>query len=277
MSNADPNAQGFLGTFLNGDGAAPDTGFPGSSDNSLTPAQSAALSGVTRIKGAIPVIINRGYSLSLDPQGGPAPEVKNYQDVLTGLYQLPADQLASLQQELLAGGFYQDDAYYKGTKRVVPGLADGDTFNAWKEAVTRAAASKKTVDEVLTEAVQKTTAAGGPGAAAKTAVRLTNPTDLRDIAKQEAQSLLGRNPDPGFLDNYVAAYHQQETAGQTIDATTGQLVQAPDPRTFARQLLRQLYPVDVGVNDYLNVGNELVNVLSQPAGGSLPTTKTANG
>lgn len=262
----------------------------GSTDGSSFPTSGSgtqdSIYGISGKLAVVPVKISNTAQpdhagLSLDPQGASGtPNIVPWESALAQLYQMTPGELASLQQSLYQAGLYPKSYYGKTPDVIVPGEIDPGTQTAWRDAVEEAVRSStydngqisnaKSVQDVITGRIAMNQQSGGVSGGT-VGVRLTNPADLRMVAKDLGQKFLGRNPDPGFVDNYVAAYHAAEVASQNVDKG-GNVTAPPDPQAFAEQMLRQQYPVDVGVNDALNVGNELVNSLSKPAGAALPVS-----
>lgn len=288
-------------------GASVDSALPGSSGNTspagdassidgtyLTAAQVQALEGIKKRAGVIPVLTKRGtIAAGADTYGGgtnpgpnlpgtpPGPKVPDsyhdYTDVVNSIENMDPGQVAQIQQMMLDAHLYSQSYYGRSGYSVVPGEIDSGTMAAWKKAVTTAALSRRTVDEVLGDAAGEATKAGFVAPKIGPKVQLTNPEDLRAAALAAGEKVLGRRPDPGFVDNLVASYHTMEADASQPQADGTFVNQPGDPTAFAEHLLRQLYPTDTAVHDYLNVGNEIVNRLSAPAGSNLPTTGTPSG
>lgn len=276
-------------------GATDGSGFPVSGSGSS--ATQDSLYGISAKLAVIPVKISNAsdqYDQASKvaymgegpaPQGPPPNSVMPWESALALLYTMNPSERGQIQQKLYDAGFYPKSYYGKTPDIIVPGEIDPGTETAWRNAIeetvrssTYDQASKsftnaKSLEDVLNERIAANDKVGGQGGTL--GVRLTNPTDLRMVAKDTGQKFLGRNPDPHFVDNYVAAYHAAEVAAQNPDAS-GNVTAAPDPQAFAEQMMRQQYPVDIGVNDALNVGNQLVNALSRPAGSALPTSGQVN-
>lgn len=241
------------------------------------------LFGVAQGVGGAPVIL-RGAGLTgqakrnlrqagEDVSGIPTSEMTatSIQGALQGFYGMDPQALTDLQQRLYKGGFYAT-AYYGGKTPQVPqfGVADEDSFQAFKTAVVRAARSQRPLVDLLDEAV---TAAGGNAAQstrAPFAPQLTSPTDLRVVGEQVFQQQAGQKPDSGWLDHFVAAFHSAELAAQQgaydTQLTGGASTSAPNASALAKQMTQQEAPGLVGTHAVADEYGNFQHILKGPGG-----------
>jgi len=195
-----------------------------------------------------------------------------------GFYRLPEDQVAELQAKLLAGGFY-DDSYYTATgKKPQFGVADDDSYAAYKRALTRTARSGKALTEVLDEAV---TAGGAEKAEQQRQpliVQLTSPTDLRRIYQAAAVALTGsRDMDEDRVAKFIADQQEAERqAQQTMYSAGGSglpggpggtVTEPPSPQAAAEATIRATQPTTVGGHDIAGQFDSFLSILAGIGGG----------
>jgi hypothetical protein len=194
-----------------------------------------------------------------------------------GFYQLPEDQVAELQSKLLSGGFYDDSYYTASGKTPQFGVADDDSYAAYRRAITRAARSGKAVPEILDEAIKS-----GAGEKAQTrqplVVQLTSPTDLRKIYQAAAVALTGsRDMDEArvakFVSDQQAAERQAQEALYTAGGSGlpggpgGTVTQPPDPTAAAQELIRAEQPTATGGHDIAGTFKLFQQIIAGMGGG----------
>jgi hypothetical protein len=99
-------------------------------------------------------------------------------------------------------------------------------------------------------------------------VALTNPGDLYYSLEQAAQQLIGMNVNQPGLNDFIAWYHQQQTAYQT-----GQTDISPAaPYDAAVAWIDQNYPTQVLANRYLNDANAINCMIKTGRSGPCPAS-----
>jgi len=198
------------------------------------------------------------------------PTVKKSSEVEKQLYS-PDTDVAELQRRLWAGGFYPP-----GTDPAEIALGDRDPYTdkAWQNAIERAgkfkaAGQKKTLDEVIDEAIglRKGSGADTTGTGRQPlVVELVNPEDLKYYAQRTAVATLGRALRPDEINRFVSSFHASQQASQTQaynqrGAAGGQTVSAPSPAVAAEQFARQTDPTAAGAHDVVRVFDVVSKVL----------------
>lgn len=122
------------------------------------------------------------------------PQYGTVQDAIQAFYTLSPDQVSSLQSQLYGTPFWTS------SKAPVAGnVDDPNTFDAYKNAVTAAARSGQTLNEVLDQAVTGETGLGAPSSGVrvypggKVAITETDPETIRLGANAVYQKLVGRD------------------------------------------------------------------------------------
>lgn len=126
---------------------------------------------------------------AIEPGFSSLPTPPTVGQVIEGFYGLPAELLRQLQAQLLAGHFYQDDAYYTGKKQAVTGFPDESSVDAFKRAVLAAVQTNTPLDQLLVRAAE---AAPTAPSELKT-VLVSDPARLANEVDAVAQKTLGRN------------------------------------------------------------------------------------
>lgn len=217
-------------------------------------------------------------------------------ELLTEFYKWDRDELMENQRLLYAAGFYGDVDIAK-----VPwGVHDEASFQAWGQAVNRAASfyaagRKLTVEQVLRTAARERlgadpNGAGGQGGAGAV-VSLSDPVGLGQLLDSTANSVLGRKATPAEQRMFVGIVHrlqresqlaaQQSATPATVDTDrSGDLSAAevdsalaargsggatevvqPSPEAQAAELLRQQNPAEAGAHDVADQFANFVGLL----------------
>lgn len=226
------------------------------------------LFGVNEGVGGTPVTIRAAgpmtQGLSRDPQGaGGTATTSTVTQTLQGFYGMDPSALSSLQQQLYAGGFYADSYYGKTPKRPQFGVADDDSYAAFKAAVVRAARSQRPLLDIISQASSQS--ADGTLAPTAQPIQLTNADDLRATFTAVAKRRTGKNPDPALIDRMVDSYHKAEADAQTaaygVSTSGGTYTQAASPEAYATQQIETQDPVGAKTHDYLDVMDTFMGML----------------
>jgi hypothetical protein len=183
-------------------------------------------------------------------------------DAVAEFYSWNEAELVRAQQALFAYGWYKG----KSDPNVAT-YSDMGFFNAWRNVVTVAARSGKTIAEVLQMGDPKTGAKrvggggrrGGGAGRAPFQASVANPDDLRRVAQETAQDVLGEKVDAATAEKYVKLYQgMQIKAQRSAYAGAGTVVQAPDASTAAETFLTQQEPMKAGSKDIANAADVLM-------------------
>ncbi len=210
---------------------------------------------------------------------GTVPVSRSFAEGLGGFYQYGPQQLTLIQAQLINSGFLSDK---KWTSFGVP---EEKSYEAWKDALTRAARSGQTIWEVLGVKDEKTlgdnaqayfdkalatvssrirSSSGGGGGAGRAPlqVRYTNPEDLRVIATQAATSVLGSVPDGTFVDSFVKTYQEIEGTAQKAAYGSGNYTAPADPSVIAAKQARTKYATQATGQSVAKVFDSFLNIVS---------------
>lgn len=226
---------------------------------------SSGLFGIDAAVGEAPVTL--GYTTA--PKGGvteatlarlgykQVPVTPKLIEAAQGFYKLPEDQIAELQHKLYAGHFYSDDYYSGRGKTPAYGVADEDSYSAWKRALIRAARSGQPIGDVLGAAGAAGVAAGP--VAEPLVIQLTSPTDLRAIYEAASIKLTGRKPAEGDVTAFIAEQQATEMTAQQAaykaggaglpGGPGGTVTRPPSPEAAATAEVRQRQPGETGAHD----------------------------
>jgi hypothetical protein len=201
----------------------------GAQQQATGPGEVAGIFGVNNTLATAPVVTGPGPERSgsaADERSAAAnPRTAPVADILHGFYGLDPATLAALQGQLLAGGFFPP-SYYNGTnpRQVQFGTTDDDSYKAFQAAVTQAARSGRTVDDIVGQAVAANSAT--PDSASGKRPRLvggmtdvhvvhrTAPEDIAAAAQKTAQDTIGRKFTKKELDAFTAGFNAREVADQ---------------------------------------------------------------
>lgn len=187
-------------------------------------------------------------------------------DAVAEFYSWNEAELVRAQQALFAYGWYKG----KSDPNVAT-YSDMGFFNAWKNVVTVAARSGKTIAEVLQmgdpkTGAKRTAGSGGRGRGAGRApfqAAVANPDDLRRVAQETAQDVLGEKVDAATAEKYVKLYQAMQIKSQrSAYAGASTVVQAPDASTAAETFLKQQEPMKAGSKDIANAADVLMGLFA---------------
>jgi len=151
----------------------------------------------------------------------------------------PAER-ARYTQALYDRGFYATNAK-PGNIR-----SDLNAFTLWLESANYAGLSKERFLVELPRVEQQ------PKASVGRQVILTNPDDLKKIARRISQDTLGREFTDTELNSFVTSYQGLERQYQTGGATT-----PPDVTVSAETFAREVAPTEANAYEYLGYMNQL--------------------
>ena len=238
------------------DPTAANTGaFPGSSVG-------PALAGVSPILSSIPIEIGR----KMVPGGtAPAgersvtlgeydePDLVSMDKAMLHVFQTSPEELSSLQKQMWDGGWYSDTTYKQGYTAGI--IQDGDDINrAWNNVVMTSAKSGKSIQEVLKDAIDRTTKAGGVGAltgkAAGAGKAPTAKVDLYHFGNAIARELIGREMSKDQMDKFISQYQGAEQRGE-----------AGSPSAAAESFLQNTSGPEVGAQRMLTAFDRLMGMV----------------
>lgn len=197
------------------------------------------------------------------------------EESLAQLYQMdPRERLPQLQQLLYAGGFYGSGYYNQSNPNAVQfGVADEDTYAAWRTALVRAARSGKSIWEVLGDAAKGRQGGGAEGPQrAPLVLRQTSPEDLRRLVDRVAREVAGTSLSSDEIDRFITDYQADERAVQQAAygavETGGTVVEPASPETAAEDFVRGSRPQEASGRDVLGVLDGAMSfILGGPLGG----------
>lgn len=232
------------------------TGWGGSSQK-FTPEVSAPLVGAA----------------TRDPKTG---KVTGVQGVLNGFYGMDPDSLTNLQQQLYVGGFYSSAYYTKSGKRPQFGVADEDSFAAFKKAAVRAARSGATLSETISTGVDagQKAAAEEEDPAEPLIIEQTDPATLREVALEYGKKTLGRHPSEAQIQQYINTYRDMQASYQQRayamsgsgrpGGTGGTLDEVPAPSDFAVTQFKSQNPLEARTHSALEAATSFYDLLKAP-------------
>lgn len=231
----------------------------------------SALQGASADPDDFDVIVGRspGILEFRDRAGQVADQVmtRRASDLLRDFYRTPAEELANLQRRLYLGGFYAGDV---DEDDIAFGDHDEDTLNALKRAIDRAGAfyesgEQKSLDDVIDGAARARE--GKPGKSGKAdLIALDNPEDLRRAIEAVASKAVGHKLSEDQREQFIGFFHAlqrraQQSAVAAQDAGGGVVTQAPSVETAAVAFAEQQDPEGAAEMDWINRGNEFLDLL----------------
>jgi hypothetical protein len=179
---------------------------------------------------------------------------------------LPVDDIIDLQESLVAAGLMERGDY-------TVGVWDNESTQAYEHLLSEANASGDDETTAMTRRIQSVQVNGAPGAAKAPkrqplVVTLTNPEDLRAVAKRVSTELYGGRLPDEELDRFVANYQASEAnyqqAGYAMDETGGTLTKPADPESVLENQIKTEHP-----NEYMatQFGAKMDQVIAKFTGG----------
>lgn len=98
---------------------------------------------------------------------------------------------------------------------------------------------------------------GGGGSGAAVRFRVSNPDEIKLVAKQVSQDTLGREFTPAELDKFAATFRQQELGYQQAAAGGATVVtEPPSAQVSAQSFAQQVAPTEANAYKYLGYVNK---------------------
>lgn len=210
--------------------------------------------------------------------GGQLKDTRTGQQALGYMYGLAPKDLSQLQQMLYLGGLYGSGYYGKTPQQLALGVADDDTYGAWKSLVQQSARSGIPIFQLLGQlagsggAQRLNAGAGGGGSQrAPLAIRQTSPDDIKAVAEKVAQEVYGETATPAVVGRIVNAYHLAEASYQraayAASYAGGTVTEPPTLETFATDQLEQADPTAAGAHTVADdVVTSFLNIVGGPFG-----------
>jgi len=200
------------------DPAATGGAFPGSQVG-------PSLAGISTILSAVPIEIGRKQVAGGAAPAGERsvtlgtfdePDLVSMDKAILHLFQTDDAERSVLQKKMWDGGWFSSTTYKDGYTAGVAQAGD-DNDRAWNSVVMTSAKSGKSIADVLQDAIDKTTAAGGVDALTKKAAgkgeQPTAKVDLYHFANEIARNLVGREMTQAEVSKFVSQYQGQEASG----------------------------------------------------------------
>lgn len=253
-----PQVSGELGSFLSSLGIGAALGGPASTRNPF----------FGEPETDYPVRVRR-YELF---GGGLETATALQSQLLRDLYRMDPGSLATLQQRLLAGGFYSGDV---DAEDLALGTPDEDTVKAYDRALQRAAAFNEADEDVtLDEVIDKAAAANAGKDKGKKrdplVIAVTDPADIRQGVEAVARKALGRKLSDEEREKFVGLYQgiqaQTQRAAYAAQETGGTVTAAPNLSAFLAEKIRKEYGVEAGAHSLAETGNDFLDLLKEVGG-----------
>jgi hypothetical protein len=181
---------------------------------------------------------------------------------------LPVDDIIDLQQKLVAAGLMDDGDY-------TVGVWDNVSTKAYEQLLGEANMSGDDEETALTRRIQ-TTQLHPKEKEKKTRppliVRLSNPDDLRAVAKRAASDLYGGNLPDEDVERFVASYRSMEDQYQRQqDAMQytgvepgpgGTVTQPADPEVMLENQVRREHPNEVAATAFGARMNDIISTFT---------------
>lgn len=184
-------------------------------------------------------------------------DVMSYAKAISSIYDMPSDQLSTVQRQMWDANMFTPAAYGRG---YTPGAitAGDDTEDAWKTVVETAAKQKKSVAQVLQEQTALVNKQGGITSVqkklqGKQRYAVTGGAEIATTANKVAQSLIGRDLTPDEINKIIGEQQAAENAaGETIsggvvstspEATASQFIQGQDQTEVQAQRMLNAFQI----------------------------------
>ena len=189
------------------------------------------------------------------------------------------NEVRDLQYMLYGSGYLSDNFR--------PGYYDRTTRNAYRTLLGEANGAGETWQQTLARRMrtQALYGAGPSGGRAGTVLpgftpTLSNPDDLKAIAKGVAREVIGKDVSPEDLDRFVSAYQGLERTAQRTEydlqvgaamteapsggvatGPSGDVVKPPDPQVAAEAAIRYAMPGEAQMHDAAGVYGRLLSLM----------------
>jgi hypothetical protein len=181
---------------------------------------------------------------------------------------LPVDDIIDFQENLVAAGLMERGDY-------TVGVWDNESTKAYEQLLSEANASGDDEQVAMTRRIASTQANPKPDKTPKRqplVVQLSNPDDLRAVAKRVSSELYGGNLPDEELDRFVSSYQALEAGyqqtGYNMDETGGTLVKPPDPDVALEKQIREEHPNQVAATAFGARMSDIISTFTgTPAGG----------
>lgn len=147
-----------------------------------------------------------------------------------------------------------DKGFYRSGK---PGDFASDV-NALRMAMEYANIYGISIDRAFNEIASNIPSqGGGSGGGAAVRFRVSNPDDVKAVARKVSQDTLGREFTETELNKFVATFRQQEIGAQQAARTSTVVTDSPTADTSAASFAQQIAPTEANAYKYLGYVNKL--------------------
>lgn len=150
-----------------------------------------------------------------------------------------------------------DKGFYRSGK---PGDFASDV-NALGLAMEYANMYGISIDRAFTEIAANIPSQGGGGGGAAVRYRVSNPDDVKAVARKVSQDTLGREFTENELNKFVATFRSQEIGAQQAARSSSVVTDSPSAQTSAETFAQQVAPTEANAYKYLGYVNKLFNAV----------------
>lgn len=115
------------------------------------------------------------------------------------------------------------------------------------------------IDRAVNEIRANIPQQGGGGGAGATRYRVSNPDDVKGVARQVSRDTIGREFTPEELDRFASSFRQQELQYQQAARNATVAVENPSAQTAAESFAQQIAPTEANAYKYLGYVNKFFN------------------
>lgn len=197
-----------------------------------------------------------------------ADQTRPVEDYYLDFYRKNPGDLEPLQKRLFAAGFYDPSLDWEDIRT---GDWDGESDQAWKRAVDRAAVfyesgKKLTLDEVIDQSIRARAGGGdktkGKRGSGDAVIRLSHPDDIRTSAMKVSSKTLGRGWTEEELDRFVLTYQQMERAAQSaVNRGAAAVTAPPSVEAATERAARQANPTAAKATDMVGAYDMIVKAM----------------
>lgn len=148
-----------------------------------------------------------------------------------------------------------DKGFYRSGK---PGDFASD-LNAISTALEYANIYGISFDRAINEIGANIPSQGGGGGAGAVRYRVSNPDEVKMVARQVSQDTLGREFTQDELDRFAASFRQQELGYQQSAVGGGVVTESPSAQMAAQTFAQQVAPTEANAYKYLGYVNKFFN------------------